>query len=188
MSRPAASDENDAGYELPPYSEIPRTGPKADLIKMQLPWSISAFMIAVAYSVLLLFSWIATAIATRRPLTTEGYNYEDFGRLPLFVEEDYAESQRLFDVAQVVGSIAYVLTIPVISTVFAAFIAVRLQRDKRRSYSLRQIGMLADRNWNSPLNLLAAIFRPSRHFSVYLMLGIILTFIGESRRSRVELD
>lgn len=180
MSLPV-NNTDDAGHQLPAYSEHQEAGPKAELTGMRLRRSVFAALVAVAYSTMLLFSWIVTAISTQRPLKLPGYTHADFNdQLPFFMERQFAESRRIFDAAQVVGSVAYTITIPVISTVVAAVLVVRLQRDNRRSYTLRQIAMLADKNWNSPLNLIAASVRPVQHFTWYLWAATTLTVLGKS--------
>jgi ABC-type phosphate/phosphonate transport system permease subunit len=178
MNSPRNNDE--AGHELPAYSEHQQTGPKSNFIRMRLGHSSSPLIIAIAYSTLLLFSWIVTAVSTQRPLELAGYRYEDFDRTPFWLERDLATSRRFFDAAQVVTSIADTLTIPVISTVVAAAVAVRLQRDVKRRHTLRQVALLADRSWNSPLSMLTALLRPRAHLSYLLVAGVLLTVLGTS--------
>ena len=173
-----SANHDESGHELPPYSARPETGAKSGFIKIQLRHSVSAFIVAATYSILVLFSWIATAISTQRPLHLNGYHYEDLDDISSWTADDLASSKRLYDIAQVVGSVAYVMTLPVVSTVVAAVIAVRLQLDGGRRYTLRQVMMLADKNWNSPLRLLAATMRPGAHFSFYFYVGIVLTLTG----------
>jgi ABC-type phosphate/phosphonate transport system permease subunit len=180
MRRTENNDE--AGTELPAYSEVQANAPKTNLKKISLNHSWTALWVAVGYSVLLLVSWIITAVSTQKPMYLAGYDAQDFDdfRLPFRVERQWNRSKRTFDAAQIIGTIAYTMTIPVISTVFGALIATRLQRDNRRRYTLRQLSMLADKNWNSPLKMLAACVRPEQTFSRYLWVGVLLTLLGTS--------
>lgn len=127
-----AIGHDELGHELPAYSARPDTGAKSGFTKMQLRHSVTAFTVAVVYSILVLFSWIATAISTQKPLHLNGYRYQDFDRLPFRMQTNLASSKRFYDAAQVVGSVAYLMTLPIISTVVAAAIAARLQLDNRR--------------------------------------------------------
>ncbi|KAL2028304.1 hypothetical protein VTO58DRAFT_110992 [Aureobasidium pullulans] len=115
-------------------------------------------LLVLLYDTLAIFAWVIPCILTKRPVTTtNGYNVNFDGPRTYrwlthsVVRSVYTKNEDCLQAAQVIRSIAAVLTIPLTSAVCSRAAVAFVQQYTRSDLTLRKTLALADRGWTDPL-------------------------------------
>ncbi|KAI9923767.1 hypothetical protein ASPWEDRAFT_700754 [Aspergillus wentii DTO 134E9] len=142
------------------------------------------------YAALVLFSWIVICKLNYRPITANhygvwvwnddnngyGWSHDDV------IQAQYQRNEKWYKAAQVIQSVASVLTIPLTSAVCSSAAVVYLQHcndGRTPRFTLRQMTVLADKGWTdieTYFRLLTGRFR--RYGSTFLLWAVLLHAIG----------
>ena len=137
------------------------------------------------YAFLVLFSWIVFCKLTYKPITANHYGYQR--KDPHYYHADYTQSfyhrnMRWYETAQVIQTIATVLTIPLTSAVCSHAVVVYLQHctgEQTPNVTLRQMLVLTDKGWTSIVTFFHLVTGKWRRYSSpFLVWAILLHFIG----------
>lgn len=141
--------------------------------------------IVLFYAFLVLYSWIVLCKLTYRPITANHYGYRK--QDTHYAHADYAQSfyqrnMRWYKSAQVIQSIATVLTIPLTSAVCSHAVVVYLQHctgEQTPNVTLRQMLVLTDKGWTSIVTFFHLVTGKWRRYSSpFLVWAIFLHLIG----------
>ncbi|KAK3644005.1 hypothetical protein LTR56_009857 [Elasticomyces elasticus] len=164
---------------------------KARIPTAKLRRSGYILLFVLLYSVLAVLAWTILCILTKCPLTTKHYGV-DFDtpdgtvgtggyswRGPWATHSFYTKNEAWLQAAQVMRSIAAVLTIPLTSAVCSKAAVAFLQQRTNSNISLRQVMVLADRGWTDPIiyfKMLVGGFK--RYGTMFLLGATILNILG----------
>ena len=165
-----------------PAQELRTQTPKATV-----HGSSFVFYIVVFYATLVLFSWVVICTLSYRPITTGSYSWVEGSKDSQFVvteqvQAKYRQNENWYKAAQVIQSIASVLTIPLTSTICSRAAVVYLQRrsgNQSVKSTLRQLMVLADKGWtdvSTYIRLISGQWR--RYASGFLVWAVLLHLIG----------
>ena len=137
-------------------------------------WALAIF---IAYAVIALFAWIALCIMNKRPmLGLKEKSYYAGVDVNYDAARTYRMNERNYIAAQVLQSVAALLTIPITSAICSmACVAYMQAGSLRKNLTLRQTMALADRGWISP----SILIRIDALGSLPLYVALALTFVGK---------
>ncbi|OQD61557.1 hypothetical protein PENPOL_c016G03989 [Penicillium polonicum] len=152
-----------------------------------------ALWIAGSYATLSSFSWIAIVYLTFRPISSHNLSYstdKDAGYKAAWKgltldkrDALFKENENWIQTARVLLSFVGVFSIPAASAVCASAAAVYSQRRARSrsaDMTIRQVMMLADRNWTNPFTYARALTPDGwKHYgSWFLAVAIFVHILG----------
>lgn len=168
-------------------SERLSEGEPSDILGTKIIHSTYVIWLVLFYAALALFSWILICKLTNHPITTNHYGVwfwndgGDYYKDAAALQAKYQQNERWYKAAQVIQSIASVLTIPLTSTVCSSAAVIYLQQSTGRtpSFTLRQMITLADKGWTDIGTYRQLVMGHwSRYSSALLIWAILLHIIG----------
>ena len=127
------------------------------------------------YLPLLILPWIITCLMMFRPVQKPSY-IDQSGK---YTDKDARDMKRWLTAAEVMGTIAVVIALPVISSLLAqAAVRYSQRRTEGQRLNLGQLLTLADRGW-ADVPLFLRSVKNVKFDSPLLWLGAVLMFIGE---------